>query len=433
MISSPPNQTNSGCWLLLLHTALATAAAAAASPVQAVVRMASHYMTTSGSTSSTSSRSSSNSGHTGGVAGLLVSGTFLGRGLDHLIRAASHAAAATGSSSSSSSSSKDLASDGALSSLSMDADLLAALLVFALAALCDALDGRAARAYNQCSSLGVVLDVVADNVLRSCLWMSAALLDARCALPALGFVSCEWLTLLASQVRAWVRCCWVGHHLSFLRLAHNNTARTNQNNNGKPTGRLSQRGWRPLEAAAGRGPVARPPVLQQGVPVRKEEENQGVCGVLRFLPFTHEFIGMGMYTLMRSYLFPPRPTNHFARPRNPLGVLGIGGLFLAPLWPLLRHSLPAWLLLPITDNTRTTTTAADLSKRIVRTVFDWMGWVVLGGRIVSLVIEVYFISGLVRMLCDEDGGDDEQRHQREGSGGGGGGDGHRHGATKKAL
>lgn len=162
-----------------MSTAAATAAAAAASPVQAVVRMASQYVTSSSSTAAAS-----------GVGGLLISGTLLGRGLDHLIRAAS-----SHHGSGSSSSSKDAAPSA------IDADLLAALLVFACAALLDALDGHVARVYNQSTTFGVVLDVVCDNVLRACLWMAAALLDARFALPAVGFVSCEWLTLLASQVR----------------------------------------------------------------------------------------------------------------------------------------------------------------------------------------------------------------------------------------
>lgn len=118
------------------------------------------------------------------AGGLFVSGTVLGRGLDHLLQVAG-------------SSGKDAAG-----STAVDADLLAALLVFALAAALDALDGRLARAYDQSSALGVVLDIVADNVLRSSMWTAAALLDARWALPALGFVTCEWLTLLASQVGA---------------------------------------------------------------------------------------------------------------------------------------------------------------------------------------------------------------------------------------
>lgn len=154
--------------------------------MQAVVRAASGYLS-----SATSGSASSASAAVGGVGGLLVSGTVLGRGLDHLLRAvSSHATTAAGKTDPSTS-----------SSAAVDADLLAALLLFALAALLDALDGHVARAYNQGSALGVVLDVVADNVLRSCLWLSAALLDARYALPAVGFVTCEWLTLLASQVR----------------------------------------------------------------------------------------------------------------------------------------------------------------------------------------------------------------------------------------
>lgn len=156
-------------------SAAAAAAAASSSPMLAVVRMASHYMASSSS---------------GGGGGLLHSCTVLGRGLDHLLRAAFHHNEAVASST----------AGAAATPAAIDADLLAALLVFAAASLLDAVDGHVARAYNQCSNLGVILDVVADNFLRACLWMSAALLDARFALPAVGFVSCEWLTLLASQV-----------------------------------------------------------------------------------------------------------------------------------------------------------------------------------------------------------------------------------------
>lgn len=163
-------------------TAEATAAAAAASPFKAVARLASSYV------------------HPAAAAGgLLVSGTLLGRGLDHLLRAASsQLQTAGGTGSSSGGGGKDAIGGG--SAAVVDADLLAALLVFALAAALDALDGHLARAYNQCSALGVVLDVVADIALRSALWIAAALLDPRWALPALGLITCEWLTLLASQV-----------------------------------------------------------------------------------------------------------------------------------------------------------------------------------------------------------------------------------------
>lgn len=142
------------------------AAAAASSPMQAVFRMASHCIASSG-----------------GSSLVLGAGTLLGRALDHMFKRSNETAAAV-----------------APAAAIIDADLLAALLVFAIAALLDAVDGHVARAYNQCSAFGVVLDVVADNVLRACLWMTAALLDARFALPAVGFVACEWLTLLASQV-----------------------------------------------------------------------------------------------------------------------------------------------------------------------------------------------------------------------------------------
>lgn len=77
-------------------------------------------------------------------------------------------------------------------------------------------------------------------------------------------------------------------------------------------------------------------------------------------------------------------------------MIGVGGLFLAPLWPLLGHSFPAWLL-PSSPPVATDAVA----KWIARGLFEGMGWVMLGGRLLSLGVELYFILGLVRMLCEE--------------------------------
>lgn len=84
--------------------------------------------------------------------------------------------------------------------------------------------------------------------------------------------------------------------------------------------------------------------------------------------------------------------------------MGIGGLFLAPLWPLLRHSFPGLLLGPSTTASDATL-AMELSKRVIRTAFDGMWWAVWAGRLLSLGIECYFIWGLVRMLCEEEAGE----------------------------
>lgn len=77
---------------------------------------------------------------------------------------------------------------------------LAATLVFLFSALLDALDGYAARSLNQTSSLGIILDVIADNILRSCMWCASLLVNPSISLPAIIIITIEWLTFLSSQV-----------------------------------------------------------------------------------------------------------------------------------------------------------------------------------------------------------------------------------------
>ncbi len=228
-----------------------------------------------------------------GKTGLLppVSTTLLGKGLAHLsemFQGSKHG-------------------DSSNATPSTNPDLLAALVVFALSALGDLLDGYAARKLNQQSHLGVLLDVVADNTLRSCVWFAAALLDARIALPALLFLSLEWLTLLSSQLVA-------------------------QKDGG--------RHWKRQRAAD--------------------------PWVVRYF-FSDNF-------------------------RNPLGVVGIGGLFLAPLYPLVLHSFPALLAL----------------LRQGSQVVTWTGYGLLAGRMVSAAVELYFVGGLVTMLVEQQ----EEKHQK---------------------
>lgn len=116
--------------------------------------------------------------------------TLLGKGLDHL----SAALVDDGNRQ------KANNSNGTAFLRSAEPDLLAALLVFVINVALDSLDGYVARRLNQTSQLGAMLDIFADNVLRSCMWVSSALLDARLALPALLCLSVEWATLLATQL-----------------------------------------------------------------------------------------------------------------------------------------------------------------------------------------------------------------------------------------
>jgi CDP-diacylglycerol--inositol 3-phosphatidyltransferase len=78
-----------------------------------------------------------------------------------------------------------------------------AVALWIVAALLDLVDGWAARLLNQTSRFGVVLDIVADNLLRTAVWMAAASADPRrYLLMATAVISLEWLTLAATQVHA---------------------------------------------------------------------------------------------------------------------------------------------------------------------------------------------------------------------------------------
>lgn len=92
--------------------------------------------------------------------------------------------------------------------------------------------------------------------------------------------------------------------------------------------------------------------------------------------------------------------------------MGIGGLFLAPLWTLLRHSFPGLLLGIPPANASDAASAVGLSKRIVASVVDGMGWVVWAGRLLSLGIECYFVWGLASYMlyeCEEEEGEGEKK------------------------
>jgi phosphatidylglycerophosphate synthase len=83
-----------------------------------------------------------------------------------------------------------------------------ALNAWIAASLLDLFDGIAARKLNQCSQFGILLDVIADNILRSIVWMSN-ITDAeefgdasgakRCTWIAIIFL--EWITMACSQCK----------------------------------------------------------------------------------------------------------------------------------------------------------------------------------------------------------------------------------------
>ncbi|KAL7488528.1 hypothetical protein ACHAW6_014141 [Cyclotella cf. meneghiniana] len=73
------------------------------------------------------------------------------------------------------------------------------------ASVLDLFDGMVARRLNQCSRLGVLLDIVADNILRSIVWISA-ITEARkdgdlSVAPIIwtAIIFLEWITMFCSQ------------------------------------------------------------------------------------------------------------------------------------------------------------------------------------------------------------------------------------------
>ena len=82
-------------------------------------------------------------------------------------------------------------------------DVMAAV-VWCVAASLDLFDGMLARAWNQTSAVGILLDIVADNMLRACMWMAAV---AACAnnnsltsLVATLCICLEWTTMVCTQL-----------------------------------------------------------------------------------------------------------------------------------------------------------------------------------------------------------------------------------------
>lgn len=81
---------------------------------------------------------------------------------------------------------------------------VAAIWTWLASASLDAMDGIVARALNQTSSLGILIDICADNMLRSSIWMAAAISgkSPMTTVMACLFISVEWTTMLATQLSA---------------------------------------------------------------------------------------------------------------------------------------------------------------------------------------------------------------------------------------
>lgn len=77
----------------------------------------------------------------------------------------------------------------------------ATVLIWILSASLDLFDGILARRLNQCSSLGVLIDIAADNILRTTVWISVATQSSYRLLA--GFIiSLEWITMVCTQLHA---------------------------------------------------------------------------------------------------------------------------------------------------------------------------------------------------------------------------------------
>ena len=82
-----------------------------------------------------------------------------------------------------------------------------ALNTWIVASLLDLFDGMAARRLNQCSKFGVLLDILADNILRTIIWISAIVeslkyyddtVTVKVSLWT-AVICLEWITMVCSQ------------------------------------------------------------------------------------------------------------------------------------------------------------------------------------------------------------------------------------------
>ncbi len=71
-----------------------------------------------------------------------------------------------------------------------------------IASILDHIDGKVARYFNQCSHFGVLLDIIADNILRGSAWMCAALASASTTTSQNDATSCGDGTAVGTTVGA---------------------------------------------------------------------------------------------------------------------------------------------------------------------------------------------------------------------------------------
>jgi CDP-diacylglycerol--inositol 3-phosphatidyltransferase len=88
---------------------------------------------------------------------------------------------------------------------------VAASFVWIFSASLDLFDGILARRLNQLSSFGILLDVIADNILRASLWIAAATANKDSnfySVVAIILISIEWITMVCTQLHANTNTHW---------------------------------------------------------------------------------------------------------------------------------------------------------------------------------------------------------------------------------
>jgi phosphatidylglycerophosphate synthase len=68
-----------------------------------------------------------------------------------------------------------------------------------LSASLDLFDGILARRLGQTSQLGILLDIVADNILRTSVWMAVAIQQPNYAVIASLLIATEWCTMMVNS------------------------------------------------------------------------------------------------------------------------------------------------------------------------------------------------------------------------------------------
>jgi CDP-diacylglycerol--inositol 3-phosphatidyltransferase len=77
----------------------------------------------------------------------------------------------------------------------------AACVTWIFSAFLDLFDGILARKLDQCSSLGVLIDIAADNILRTTVWVAVADQSSYGVLVSI-IISLEWTTMVCTQLHA---------------------------------------------------------------------------------------------------------------------------------------------------------------------------------------------------------------------------------------